>query len=513
MSTAAGGFKAVPYRGIVSVSAMMATTMQAIDSTIANVALPHMQASLAATPDQIAWVLTSYIVASAVMIPVTGFLALRFGRKSIFLISIAGFTIASALCGIATSLNEMLLFRALQGVLGAALIPLSQSIMLDSYPDHERGKAMAVWGVGVMIGPIIGPTLGGWLTEYYDWRWIFYINVPFGIFAFLGLALFSADTPTDKTRKFAAYGYAMLALAVTAFQMMLDRGERADWFDSIEIVIWAALAAIGLLLFIHHMVFSRNPFVHRDILRDRNFLAGSMFYFCVAMVLYTSMALVPIMLQNLMGYPVLATGFLIAPRGLGMMIGMTLVGRLSQRGGDPRLYIFIGLLLTVFSQWEMSRFNLYTAEFEFIWIGIVQGIGLGMTFVSLNLISYATLEVRLRTEAASFANTMRSFGSSAGIALVFAFQARASQVNHATLAEQITPFNNSFNMLKPDVWDLTSAAGRAALDAELSKQAAMMAFTTDFQLVMLATIAIFPLLLLVKLPKRLMPPPPEAAHE
>ncbi len=509
----APAFKKVPYRGIVSISAMMATTMQAIDGTIANVALPHMQASLSATPDQIAWVLTSYIVASAVMIPVTGFLALRYGRKRMYLLSIAGFTISSALCGIATSLDEMLVFRAMQGVLGAALIPLSQSIMLDSYPDHERGKAMAVWGVGVMVGPILGPTLGGWLTESYDWRWIFYINVPFGIFSFLGLALFSSDTVMDKTRKFAGYGYAMLAIAVTSFQLMLDRGERADWFESGEIVMWASLSFVGLFLFIHHMVFSKNPFVHRAILRDRNFVAGSIFYFSVAMVLYTSMALVPVMLQNLMGYPVLATGILIAPRGFGMMIGMTLVGRLAQRGGDPRLFIFIGLVLTVFSQWEMAQFNLYTPGSEFIWIGIVQGIGLGATFVSLNLISYATLDMRLRTEAASFANTMRSFGSSMGIALVFAFQTRASTINHATLAEQITPSNGAFNYMKPWVWDLTTAAGRAALDAELTKQAAMMAFTTDFQLVMLATIAIFPLLLLVKLPKRLMPPPPEAAHE
>ncbi|MBI1181229.1 MAG: DHA2 family efflux MFS transporter permease subunit [Alphaproteobacteria bacterium] len=511
--TAATAHKVPPYRGLVSVSAMMATTMQAIDGTIANVALPHMQASLSATPDQIAWVLTSYIVASAVMIPLTGFLALRYGRKSIYLMSIAGFTVASALCGLATTLDEMLIFRALQGVLGAGLIPLSQSIMLDSYPDHERGKAMAVWGVGVMVGPILGPTLGGYLTEFYNWRWIFYINVPFGVLSFIGLALFSQDTPLDKERKFAGYGYAALALGIMAFQLMLDRGERQDWFQSSEIVLWAVLAFTGFYLFIHHMVFSKNPFVHREILRDRNFVAGSMFYFCVAMVLYTSMALVPVMLQNLMGYPVLTTGMIIAPRGFGMMIGMTTVGRLAQRGGDPRLFIIIGLSLTIFTLWEMSRFNLYTGEFELIWIGVVQGIGIGMTFVSLNLISYSTLSTRLRTEAASFANTMRTFGSSMGIAVVFAFQTRASQLNHATLSELFTPFNNAFNYLKPDVWDLGSAAGRAAIDAELTRQASMMAFTTDFQLVMIATICILPLLLLVCLPKNMMAPPPEAAVE
>ncbi len=505
--------KAMPYRGIVSVSAMMATTMQAIDSTIANVALPHMQASLAATPDQIAWVLTSYIVASAVMIPLTGFLALRYGRKTIYLISIAGFTAASALCGIATSLDEMLIFRALQGILGAALIPLSQSIMMDAYPDHERGKAMAVWGVGVMVGPIIGPTLGGWLTESYDWRWIFYINVPFGVMSFVGLLLFSQDTPLDRTRRFAGYGYAMLALAIMSFQLMIDRGERADWFESTEIVMWLALAGGGAFLFIHHMVFSRNPFLHRSILQDRNFVAGSIFYFCVAMVLYTSMALIPVMLQNLMGHPVLTTGLLVAPRGFGMMIGMIMVGRLAQRGVDPRAFIVIGLLLTIYSLWEMGRFNLYTADWDFVWIGVVQGVGIGFTFVALNLISYATLDMRLRTEAASFANTMRSFGSSMGIALVFAFQTRASVVNHAVIAEQFTPSNKAFEMMRPDVWDLSTPLGRAALDAEVTRQATMMAFTTDFHLVMAATVLIFPLLLLVKLPKGIFTAPQQTpAH-
>jgi DHA2 family multidrug resistance protein len=503
--------KAVPYRGIVSVSAMMATTMQAIDGTIANVALPHMQASLSATPDQVAWVLTSYIVASAVMIPLTGFLTLRFGRKRLYLLSIAGFTVASALCGIATSLDEMLLFRSLQGILGAALVPLSQSLMLDTYPDHERGKAMAVWGVGVMVGPILGPTLGGWLTESYNWRWIFYINVPFGVASFMGLLVFSGDTPLDKNRKFSGYGYAMLAMAIMAFQLMLDRGERADWFESPEIVMWAALAGIGTFLFIHHMVFSKNPFLNRAVLQDRNFVAGSMFYFCVAMVLYTSMAMVPVMLQNLMGYPVLATGFLIAPRGFGMMLGMTSVGRLAQRGYSPRIFITGGLLLTVYSLWEMAHFNLYTSSAEFIWLGVVQGIGIGMTFVSLNLISYSTLDTRLRTEAASFANTMRSFGSSMGIAVVFAFQSRAAEINHATLAEHYTLSNKAFEMIRPGIWDLTTAGGRAALDAELTRQAAMMAFTTDFQLVMIATLCIFPLLLLVKIPKQIIAPPPEAA--
>jgi DHA2 family multidrug resistance protein len=337
--------------------------------------------------------------------------------------------------------------------------------------------------------------------------------VPFGVAAFVGLAIFSGDTPIDRSRKFSGYGYAMLALAIMAFQLMLDRGERADWFQSDEIVMWAVLAAVGLFLFIHHMVFSEHPFVNRAVLRDRNFVAGSMFYFCVAMVLYTSMAMMPVMLQNLMGYPVLTTGFLIAPRGFGMMLGMTSVGRLAQRGVSPKIFITCGLVLTVYSLWEMAHFNLYTGSAEFIWLGVVQGVGIGMTFVSLNLISYSTLETRLRTEAASFANTMRSFGSSMGIALVFAFQSRASEVNHALLAEHYTMSNRAFEMMRPDIWDLTTAAGRAALDAELTRQAAMMAFTTDFQLVMIATLFIFPLLFFVKIPKDMMKaPPPEAAH-
>ncbi|MDA0338881.1 MAG: DHA2 family efflux MFS transporter permease subunit, partial [Proteobacteria bacterium] len=431
-----------------------------------------------------------------------GFLSVRFGRKLLLSLSVAGFTVASALCGAAVSLEQMVLFRTLQGVFGAALVPLTQSMMLDLYTDEERGRALAMWGMGVMVGPILGPTLGGWLTQTYDWRWIFYINVPFGIVSFLGLALFGSETPKDKVRKFAGYGFAMLALAAAGIQLMLDRGERVGWFDSSEIVIYATVAFAGVILFLHHMLISKNPFIDRRIFHDRNFVVGTIFYFSIASVMFTTLALQPLMLQNLMGHPVLATGILIAPRGFGMMIGMFLSGRMANHI-DSRLLMGFGLTLTSFATYEMSRFNLYTQDVAFIWTGIVQGIGIGTVFVALNLVSYATLDVRLRSEAAAIANAVRTFGSSVGISVVFGFLIHATQVNHARLTENVTWFNDTLRgPAMPGLWDMATEQGRAAFDFELMRQAQMMAFSTNFQLIFFATLAIFPLLLFIRPLKR-----------
>src|SRR5262249_35986131 len=315
-------------RALVTVCAMSATIMQALDTTIANVALPYMQGSLSASLDQINWVLTSYIVASAIMTAPIGWVADRFGRKRLFVICAAGFTFASALCGLAQNIEQMVGFRLLQGAFGAALVPLSQSVMLDSYPPEERGSAMAIWGIGVMLGPIMGPTLGAWLTDNYSWHWVFFINLPIGIVTVFGLMLFMQETDRRNDRPFDWFGFAALAVGIGALQLMLDRGEELGWFGSSEIVADAIVSAAGFYYFLAHSLTTATPFVRLELFRVRNFVAGCLFMVVIGVVLFGTMALVTPFMQNVVGYPILTTGILLAGRGVGTLIAMIIVGRL-----------------------------------------------------------------------------------------------------------------------------------------------------------------------------------------
>ncbi len=368
---------------------MLATIMQALDTTIANVALPYMQGSLSATVDQINWVLTSYIVAAAIATPVTGFLEARLGRKRLFQIAVAGFTGASVLCGLAGTLPEMVLFRLVQGLFGASLVPLSQAVLLDSYPKEKHGQAMAMWGMGVMVGPILGPTLGGWLTETYNWRWVFYINVPIGILTFAGLSAYLSETKITKG-SFDWFGFAMLSVAIGSFQMMLDRGEQLDWFSSTEIVVEAVVAALAFYLFLVQTFTVKQPFIDPAIFKDRNFTIGLCFIFVVGIILLASLALITPYLQNLMGYPVITAGMVLAPRGIGTMVAMMIVGRIINRV-DPRLLLAAGLLLTAEVLWEMNYFTPDVSQWTLVRTGILQGMGLGFMFVPLSTITFATL--------------------------------------------------------------------------------------------------------------------------
>ena len=495
---AAQGREEVPHRALVTVSIMLATVMQALDTTIANVALPHMQGSLSAAQDQITWVLTSYIVAAAVATPLTGWLAGRFGRKRLFLFSVAGFTIASGLCGIAGSLSQIVLYRLLQGVFGAALVPLSQAVLLDINPKEKHGQAMAIWGAGIMVGPILGPTLGGWLTESYDWRWVFYINLPVGILAFLGISLFVAETAPNRGRPFDFFGFAMLSLAVGALQMMLDRGEQKDWFGSIEIWFECGLGIAAFWVFLVHVVTADHPFVNLALMKDRNFVAGLVLIFMVGIILYSTLALLPPLLQDLMNYPVMTTGEVQAPRGISTMIAMLVVGRLSGRV-DMRLVILAGFVVTAFSLWQMMGYSLQMDVWPVITAGIVQGFGLGFLFVPLSTVAFATLAPQLRTEGAALFSLVRNMGGSLGISAAENILARSLQVNHTSLAAHVTPFDASLRL--PDIqrfWDIHSQAGLAALDAELNRQAAMIAYIDDFKLMMIIKLAVAPLLLLLR---------------
>jgi len=489
---------AVEHRAFIVVSVMLATIMQALDTTIANVALPYMQGSLSAAQDQISWVLTSYIVAAAIMTPVTGWVTGRFGLRRVFLVSVFGFTVASLLCGNAGSLSEMVVFRLLQGVFGAALVPLSQSVLLDIYPKEQQGQAMAIWGAGIMVGPILGPTLGGWLTFNYNWRWVFYINLPVGILAFIGILTFVRETRRDRGHRFDFLGFALLSLGVGALQIMLDRGEQNDWFGSTEILIECALALCGFWMFAWWTSVADRPFLNPELLKDRNFFGSCILIFVVGIILYATLALLPPMLQNLMDYPVTTAGLVMMPRGVGTMLAMVVIGRLISRI-DVRLLLLAGLAITTVSLYQMTEYSLTMDWRPIVWVGVVQGVGLGFLFVPLSTVAFATLAPALRAEAAGIFSLLRNVGGSIGISLVVTILDRMTQTAHASLAAQVTPFNPALQLpAVRQMWNIHSTAGLAALNQEVTRQAAMIAYIDDFKLMMVITFAAIPMLLLLR---------------
>jgi MFS transporter, DHA2 family, multidrug resistance protein len=488
------------HRTMITLSVMLATTMQAIDTTIANVALPHMQGAMAATQDQISWVLTSYIVAAAIMTPPTAFLASRFGRKRLFLVAVGGFIIASMLAGMAANLEQLVLFRLLQGFFGASLVPLSQSVLLDIYPKHQHGRAIALWGVGVMIGPVLGPTLGGWLTETLSWRWVFYINLPVGLLAMAGLALFVRRTYRQKKLPFDWMGFAFLSLSIGALQMMLDRGQSQDWFSAPEIVIEAVLAVLCLYLFVVHVLTIKRPFLDPAMFADRNLSMGLGFMFLVGIIFLSTMAILPPFLQSLKGWPVMLTGLVLAPRGLGMMAGMMLMGRLIERM-DARLLIGAGLMMVVVSLYAMSNFSLDVGPKAIIWTGFVQGLGLGSVFVPMGVITFATLDERYRTEATALFSLVRNIGSSIGVSISFALLARNIQINHAQIAAHITPFNPLVKALN-DTQGALPLETLALIDAQITQQAALIGYLNDFRFMMIISLFAAPFIVLLRTPNR-----------
>jgi DHA2 family multidrug resistance protein len=493
---------AEPHRGMITISVMLATVMQVVDTTIVNVALPHMQGSMAATQDQISWVLTSYIVAAAIFTPLTGVLADRMGRKRLFAAAAVGFTLASMLCGAATSLTQLVLFRALQGALGASLVPLSQAVLLDTYPREKHGSAMALWGMGVMVGPILGPTLGGYLTEYYSWRWAFYINLPVGILALLGIAAFVPESKSGERRRgFDFFGFALLSIALGALQLMLDRGNALDWFDSTEVVLEAATAALALYLFLTHMFTADKPFIEPGLFADRNFVAGILLMFTVGVLLLATLALLPPFLQTLLGFPVITAGYVLAPRGIGTMAAMMVVGRLVGKV-DTRLLVLTGLGLMAWSLYEMTLWNIEVGVAEIVWTGVIQGIGLGFIFVPLSTIAFATLAPRYRNEGTAMFSLIRNIGSSVGISLVMTVLGHQAQSSHAALSEGITPFRDALQAPGlPQLWSWSTEIGRAALDAEVTRQAVTIAYLNDFRFMMYLSLLAIPLLLLLRTPR------------
>jgi DHA2 family multidrug resistance protein len=484
-------------RSLVTLCVMMATIMQALDMTIANVALPYMQGSLSATIDQVSWVLTSYVLAAAIMTAPVGWLASRFGARKLLMTCAAGFTAASMLCGIASGIEDMVLFRLLQGMFGAALVPLSQSVMLSIYPLERRGAAMSLWGMGVMIGPIMGPTLGGWLTDQYSWRWVFYINLPFGIATVLGLWAFMHETEERKSNPFDWLGFATLGIAIGALQLMLDRGELLGWFDSSEIVCEGLVAIVAFYFFLAHSLTTQRPFISFEIFRDRNFVIGLTFMFLCGTLMLGTAALMAPFLQSLSGYPVIDAGVLLGARGVGMVLAMMVVGRLVARI-DARLLIGMGLACCAVSLNESILFSLDTTAWTIGWVSALQGAGLGFLFVPLNTMGFATLPASSRTEGTAMWTFVRNMGSSVGVSIVIAYLTNKTIIMHARLMEGVTPFNQALADPAAAMLNPATEGGLARLDEVVTQQATLIAYANDFKLLMVLTLLAFPLILLIR---------------
>jgi len=492
IGSAIAGPSAPPNKTLITLILMLSTVMQAVDTTIVNVALPHMEGSLGATQDQVSWVLTSYIVAAAIMTPATAWLAGRFGRTYLLVVSLVGFTVVSLFCGVAGSISQMVFFRILQGVFGASLMPLSQAILLDTHSRAEMGRAMAIWGVGVMVAPILGPTLGGYLTEEYSWRWCFYINLPIGILTVLGTMTFIPESVKVRDRKFDWFGFSFLSLAIASLQLALDRGEQLGWFASAEIEIEVALAVFGIYMFVVHSLTAQRPFIDLALFRDRNFVLCIVLAIVTNLVFNGSFVLSPQLLQTELNYPVVTAGLVMGPRGFGTIAAMLLFGRVSNRI-DPRLLIFVGLSTVGWTMYAMSGWSLEIGAKQFIELGLIQGFGMGLSFVPMTTLAFSTLPVGLRTEASGFYALVRNVGGAIGISIVISRLSELTQSNHAHLGEFMTQFRH-----------LSAAhgmSGRASiemLNLSITRQAGMIAYVNVFRLLAILCVVAAPLLLLIR---------------
>jgi MFS transporter, DHA2 family, multidrug resistance protein len=494
-------------RGLVVASTMLATMLYAIDTTIANVALPHIQGGLQAGPDQVLWVLTSYIVVSAIATPIVGFLALRIGERRILLLSVAGFTIASMLCGIATSLPELVLFRALQGACGAALIPISQSCLLSVYPRERHGTALAIWGLGVMVGPVIGPTLGGWLTEALNWRWVFYINVPVGVLAWIGLTASLPRSTTLQDRRFDLKGFVMLALAIGLAQLALDRGNSQGWLDSTEIVAEMLFAGILFYMFLVHTLTTAHPFFEPRLFRDRNLVAGLITPFVVYPLIMVPGALLPVFMQQLQDHTAATAGLVMAPRGLGMAVAMLAGGRLISHM-DSRLLAAIGLSIVLATCVMLVHITTDTSAASIGTITFFQGVGMGATFLCINVAAYATLPAQLRTEGAVLVTLGRTLSGAIGISIAGTLLTHSTAANQSRLVEYFSAFDPQ---RLAAATQLVGDRATAVLTMQVQQQATVIGYENVFAVISALALLALPMLLLFKLPKR-TPTAPEAAN-
>jgi len=494
------------------VGIMAASLLQILDTTIANVAIPHMQSSLGATADTITWVLTSYIIASAVAMPITGWLADKVGARRLFILSVAGFIGASMLCGMAQNLEEMVIFRAVQGVAGAFIPPLSQSFMLDTSRPSRHAQVMAIWGMGIMIGPIAGPILGGWLTESANWRWVFYVNLPFGM---LALTILLAELPHREAtpRRFDLFGFALLGLALASLQLMLDRGSQLDWFSSREIWLYAFLALSGAWVVVIHFATARKPLFDTALFADRNFALALGFMVAIGVVMFANMALMPPMLQRLFGYSVIDTGLVLMPRGIGVLVSMQVSGLLMRRGFDARLMVATGFIVTAFSQLQMAHWSLQADVSHFVSAGLIQGLGMGLVFIPLNVTAFSTLPPHLRTDGSSLLNLARSLGASVGISVTTILLAANVQRGHEEIGSHITGASvQAIDLASIDRYQSAADVVMRMLDNEVNRQAAMVAYVDDFYMMMWLALAAVPLTVFMRRSRQQGPPAQPLEH-
>jgi MFS transporter, DHA2 family, multidrug resistance protein len=491
--TAAGGASRV----LVSLAVMGATVIQVLDTTIVNVALPHMAGELSATTDQISWVLTSYIVAASIVMPMTGFLADRMGRRKYLLVSILGFVIASTLCGIATSLPRMVVFRVLQGLFGASLVPLSQAIMVDTYPPEDRGKALAIWGMGVMVAPILGPTIGGWLTETVNWRWNFYINVPIGALSLLLAWRYVPDTPV-KERDMDWWGFVFLAAFIAALQYTLDRGQQADWLDATAIRVSIGMLVAGLALFVWHAATTRrHPLFSLRMFADRNFTAATVVGAAMGLSLYGGMLLQPLFFEGILQFPTFDTGLAMVPRGFGSLASMLLVGRLLPKFGAKKL-IYFGIVVSLIGAWMLTGLSLDATGRNTLVPLLLQGFGVGFVFIPLSAVAFATLPKSLATEAAGVYNLIRSIGTSIGISIVSVYLTRGTQASWSALRSYVDPYRFQVQQYLDPMHMKAQGAGLAVVAQQALLQAQMLGLLQAFWLIVASFVAMIPLVALLR---------------
>jgi len=487
-------------RFFIIVSVMCATLIQTLDTTIVNVALPHMQGTLSATPDEITWVLTSYLVASGIFMPLTGYFTDRWGQKKYLLFSIIGFTVASALCGVAESLTQIVLFRLLQGLFGAGLVPLSQVIMTQVFPKEDRGKAMAIWGIGVMIGPILGPTLGGYLTDVASWRWTFYVNVPIGIFALL-LAWRVVPDSEKRSRNMDWWGLILIALAISGLQYTLDRGNQQDWYDADDICIATALFIVSTIVLVLYLFLRKGdtPAVFNfHIFKDRNFAVGSALIALCGLGTYGTMVIQPLMLEGILNYPVLTTGLVMAPRGIAGIIGMILAGKLVTIINQKCL-ILIGIAIGAVGTYVGTWYSEDITPFWVIWPLILQGMGVSLLFVPLSTMAYSTLPTAVHAEASGLFSLLRVLGSSIGLSVCITFFSRHSQMAWNQLGGFISPYNPALrSYLESLHLTLSDPQATAILGNELSNQSQLLSVVSVYALITWSFIVMIPLVFLMR---------------
>ncbi len=495
--------KTIPFtpreRLLILITCTVVTTLYAMTVTIANVALPRIQGALSATTDEIALVVTLNIIATAVATPLTGWLASRYSRRNILIAAIIFFTISTLLCGLATSLEALVFFRILQGIFAAPLAPISQSFLYTTYPRAQHGMAMAIFGTGVVIGPVIAPVIGGYLTEFLSWRWVFFMIVPMGILSLIGVMIFIKDrtqpakTPLDWT------GFITLAIAIASFQYMLDRGERNDWFESDQIVILAIIGALAFYVFICHSLTHEQPFLNPVLMRDRNYVLALVVVFVFGMLNFTPMVLLPPLLQTLRGYPDAIIGILLGARGFGTLLAFMLMVKANKI--DPRYTLFIGFFVQGLAGWYMAQFSLNLTTFDVLWTSALQGFGVGLIWVPLTVVAFYSLEPKYAAEAAAFFHLIRNFGSSLFISISVAVVLRSAKVSYAGMSEQLSPNKVGMNLQDSiyTFWSIDSTGAMAAMSGEIGRQASMIGYINAFYLFAWVAFAACPLVFLARL--------------